>query len=158
MWGSAYYTEHPTVPLKNIIADLNIDMIGRTRGADDKNPRNAVLSGANEIYVVGASKLSTQLGEAVKQVNGGLYGLSLNYKYDDPKDKEQIYYRSDHFNYASKGVPIAFFFDGVHEDYHRVTDDVEKIDFPKMEKVVRTVHGLAWKLADGKNRPVVDGK
>lgn len=158
LWGSQYFTTNPTIDLNQMVTDLNIDMIGRSKAAGDTSSKNAVLTGPNEIYVVGASKLSTELGKECVAVNDKMYKLALNYKYDAPTDTERIYYRSDHYNYAVHGIPIAFFFDGVHEDYHRMTDKVEKIDFNKMEMVARTVYGLAWTIGNQKNRLVVDGK
>ena len=158
LWGSKYFADHPTVPLNKIIAQLNIDMIGRSKKPDDTNPRNAELSGPDEIYVVGSKMMSTALGNLSESVNKSLYNLSFNYKYDDPNDPRRFFFRSDHFNYAQKGIPIIFYFDGEHEDYHRVTDHVEKIDFEKMQKVACTVYAMAWELASGMKRPAVDKK
>lgn len=158
LWGSSYYSGHPTIDLKKMVTDLNIDMIGRSKAPGDTKKANAVLTGPNEIYVVGSYMLSKELGDRCKQVNDKMYKLALNYKYDDPKDTERIYYRSDHYNYASKGIPIAFFFDGVHEDYHQPTDKVAKIDFEKMSKVARTVYGIAWTIGNDRKRLPVDVK
>lgn len=152
LWGSAYFTSNPTIPLNDLTALINIDMIGRTRHPGDTNPKNAVLSGPNSIYVVGSYKLSKDLGDLLQHVNAKTFNLSYDYKYDDPNDRENIYGRSDHYNYASKGVPIAFYFDGVHEDYHDVGDQVEKIDFDKMEVVTKTVYASLWELANRKDR------
>ncbi len=156
LWGSDFYTNYPTVPLKNIIADLNIDMIGRSKKPGDTNPANRVLTGPDEIYVIGSKMQSTQLGDISEKVNSEYLKLSFNYKYDDPKDTERIFYRSDHYNYARKGIPIIFYFDGVHEDYHQLGDEVSKIDFQKMEKVVRTVYLTMWELTGLPQRLVVD--
>ncbi len=156
LWGSAFFTEHPTVNLKNVVAQLNIDMIGRSRPVGDKKPPNAVLTGAREIYVVGSTKMSTDLQRTSETVNKNFLKLKFNYKYDDPKDPEQIFYRSDHYNYAHKGIPIIFYFDGVHEDYHEVTDEVPKIDFEKMSQVARTVFATGWTLSNAPKRPRVD--
>jgi len=156
LWGSSYYVEHPTVDLKNVVAQLNIDMIGRSKAAGDTNAANKVLTGPDEIYVVGSTKMSTDLQKASESVNADFLKLKFNYKYDDPADQERIFYRSDHYNYARKGVPIIFYFDGVHEDYHRVSDQVERIDFQKMSKVARTVYATGWDLANAARRPVVD--
>lgn len=158
LWGSEYFVKYPTVPLDNIIAQLNLDMIGRSKKAGDTNRRNAELSGPNEIYVVGSKMMSAALGALSESVNKSYYNLSLNYKYDAPNDPNRFFFRSDHFNYAQKGIPIIFYFDGEHEDYHRVTDHVEKIDFEKMQKVARTVYATAWELAGGMKRPAVDKK
>lgn len=156
LWGSDYFVEHPTVELKSVVTQLNIDMIGRSKPAGDANPANKVLTGPEEIYVVGSTKMSTDLQKTSEAVNKAFLKLSFNYKYDDPKDTENIFYRSDHYNYARKGVPIIFYFDGVHEDYHRPGDEVSKIDFDKMAKVARTVYATGWTLANAAKRPVVD--
>lgn len=156
LWGSEWFVEHPTVPLKQIIAQLNIDMIGRSRNADDTNPRNAGLTGPNEIYVIGSRMMSSQLATLSEKVNQSYLNLTFNYKYDDPEDKERLFFRSDHYNYAKKGIPIIFYFDGIHEDYHRQSDHPDKIDYVKMEKVTRTVFAKMWRLANLDVRPVVD--
>lgn len=156
LWGSDYVTENPPVPLKQIIAQLNIDMIGRSRAAGDTKPVNANLTGPDEIYVIGSKMMSTYLGDLSESVNKSFLNLSFNYKYDDPNDKERFFYRSDHYNYAKKGIPIIFYFDGVHEDYHRQSDSPDKIDYTKMEKVTRTVFATLWKLANNTEKPKVD--
>jgi len=154
--GSAYVTDHSPVPIKQIITQLNIDMIGRSRPAGDTKNDNKNLTGTDEIYVIGSKLMSTDLGNVSETVNNSYLKLKFNYKYDDPSDTERLFYRSDHFNYARKGIPIIFYFDGVHEDYHKVGDQVEKIDFDKMEKVTRTVFATMWKLANSPSRPKVD--
>jgi hypothetical protein len=156
LWGSRYFTEHPTVPLDRVITQLNIDMIGRSRKDGDTNPANASLSGPNEIYVIGSKMMSTELGELSERVNQSYLNLNFNYRYDDPKDTNQFFFRSDHFNYARKGIPIIFYFDGEHEDYHRPTDSPDKIDYQKMEKVTRTIFMTMWELANNASRPRVD--
>lgn len=156
LWGSSYFTTHPTVPIGNIVAQLNIDMIGRSKAAGDTNEANKVLTGPNAIYLVGTTRMSSELGAEAKDVNKRLYGLTYDFMYDDLNNSEQIFFRSDHFNYALHGIPILFWFDGVHEDYHRVGDEVQKIDFQKMEKVARTVYATAWEVANKKDRPKVD--
>lgn len=156
LWGSRYFTEHPTVPLAQIAAQLNIDMIGRSKKAGDTVAANRDLSGPDEVYVIGSRMMSTQLGDASERVNHAYLNLGFNYKYDDPRDPNRFFFRSDHYNYARKGVPIVFFFDGVHEDYHRPTDSPDKIDYDKMQKVARTVFLLGEELANAPARPVVD--
>lgn len=156
LWGSAYYTEHPTVDLKDVVTQLNIDMIGRSKPAGDTKPANKLLTGPNEVYVVGSTKMSTDLQKTSEAVNKAFLKIDFNYKYDDPKDTERIFYRSDHYNYAHKGIPIIFYFDGVHEDYHRPGDEVSKIDFVKMSRVAQTVYATGWTLANASGRPVVD--
>jgi Zn-dependent M28 family amino/carboxypeptidase len=156
LWGSRYYVENPTVPLDKIVTAINIDMIGRSRPAGDTNPANASLVGPNEIYVIGSKMMSTQLGELSESTNHAYMNLTLNYKYDDPKDPNRFFYRSDHYNYAKQGIPIIFYFDGEHEDYHRPGDHPDKIDYQKMEKVVRTIFVTMWELSARPTRPVVD--
>jgi hypothetical protein len=156
LWGSAYYTQHPTVPLDHIVAQLNVDMIGRSRAADDKNPENKLLTGPNEVYVIGSKMMSSSLAELSERVNNGYLKVSFNYHYDDPDDASRLFFRSDHYNYAKKGIPIIFYFSGLHEDYHEPSDSVEKIDFTKMERVTRTIYATALALADSPSRPKVD--
>ncbi len=156
LWGSRYFTEYPTVPLDKIVAQINIDMIGRSKKEGDTNPRNRSLSGPNEIYVIGSKMMSTELGELTESVNQSYLNLNFNYLYDDPKDPNRFFFRSDHYNYARKGIPIVFFFDGEHEDYHRPGDSPDKIDYEKMEKVTRTVYMMVWELANRPTRPKID--
>jgi len=156
LWGSEYYTRYPTVPLSQIVAQINIDMIGRSKKEGDTNPANRMLSGPDEIYVIGSRMMSTQLGGLTEAVNREYLNLRYNYHYDEPNDPERMYSRSDHYNYAKHGIPIIFYFDGVHEDYHRPTDHADKIDYEKMLKITRTVFILASELADAPRRPVVD--
>jgi len=156
LWGSQYFTEFPTVPLEQIVTQLNIDMIGRSKRAGDTNPRNRMLSGPDEIYVIGSRMMSTELASLSESVNRSYLNLKFNYHYDEPNDPERLFYRSDHYNYAKKGVPIIFYFDGVHEDYHQPSDHADKIDYRKMERVTRTVFILASELANASKRPAVD--
>ena len=158
LWGAQYFTRFPTVPLTKIVTQLNLDMVGRSKKAGDTNPANAGLAGPDEICVVGSKMMSTTLGELSEAVNQSYYNLTFNYKYDDPNDPEKIFFRSDHFCYAQKGIPIIFYTDGEHEDYHKVTDHVEKIDFEKMQKISRTIYAMAWELSGGMKRPAVDKK
>jgi Zn-dependent M28 family amino/carboxypeptidase len=156
LWGSRYFVEHPTVPLARVVAQLNIDMIGRSKRAGDVSKENEQLSGPEEIYVIGSKKMSMELGELSERVNSSYLSLKFNYRYDDPADPERFFYRSDHFHYARKGIPIIFYFNGPHEDYHKLSDHADKIDYAKMEKVARTVFVTAWELASAPNRPRVD--
>jgi len=156
LWGSRYFTEYPTIPLQQIVVQINIDMIGRSKKEGDTNPRNNSLSGANEIYVIGSKMMSTELGELTETVNKEYLNLTYNYRYDDPKDPNRFFFRSDHYNYARKGIPIVFFFDGEHEDYHRPGDESQKIDYQKMQKIVRTVYVTMWEIANRPTRPKVD--
>jgi hypothetical protein len=157
LWGSEYFSNNPTVPIGSIITELNIDMIGRYQNPGDENhPQNKNLPKPGEVFVIGSKMMSTELGEVSESVNKGMLNLSFNYKYDDPNDPEQFFYRSDHFNYAKKGVPIIFYMDGSHADYHQVTDSIEKINFEQMEKVARTIMATGWELANRAVRPKVD--
>ena len=156
LWGSAFITDQPPVPISQIVTQLNIDMIGRARQEGDTKPANQALPAPGEVFVIGSKMMSTDLGELSERVNNSFLKLKFNYKYDDPKDPERFFYRSDHFNYARKGVPIIFYMDGSHEDYHRPSDSVEKIDFAQMEKVTRTVYATAWELGNAAARPRVD--
>lgn len=158
LWGSEYFTKYPTVPIDKIVTQINIDMIGRSRPAADADTRNRMLTGADEIYVVGSRVLSTEVGDLNERVNRAYLNLKYNYHYDEPNDPEQMWTRSDHFNYAVRGIPIVFFFDGVHEDYHQPSDTPEKIDYRKLERVTRTVFVLASELANAPRRPAVDKK
>ncbi|HEV7798411.1 MAG TPA: M28 family peptidase, partial [Pyrinomonadaceae bacterium] len=139
-----------------IVTQLNIDMIGRSKKEGDTNPLNRELSGANEIYVIGSKMMSTELGELTETVNKQYLNLTYDYRFDNPADPNRFFFRSDHYNYARKGIPIVFFFDGEHEDYHKPGDSVDKIDFQKMEKVARTIYLTLWEVANRPARPRVD--
>jgi hypothetical protein len=156
LWGSRYFTDYPTIPLDHIVTQLNIDMIGRSKKDGDTNPRNANLSGPNQIYVIGSTMMSTELAKLSETVNKSYLNLQYDLRYDDPNDPNRFFFRSDHFNYARKGIPIIFFFDGVHEDYHRPGDEWQKIDYEKMEKVARTIYMTLWEVANLPVRPKVD--
>ncbi len=132
-------------------------MIGRAQKPGDENhPINKDLAKPNEVFVVGSKMMSSELGELSEAVNNAFLKLSFNYKFDDPTDPERIFYRSDHYNYARKGVPIIFYTDGTHEDYHKPSDTVDKINFDYMERVTRTIFATAWELATRPARPKVD--
>ena len=156
LWGSRYFTEFPTVPLNQIVAQINIDMIGRSKVDGDTNMRNKDLTGPDAIYLIGSTMMSTELGEIVNTVNKSFLNLTFDTRYDDPKDPNRFFFRSDHYNYARKGIPIIFFFDGVHEDYHRPGDTADKIDYPKMEKITRTIYMTVWEIANRPARLKVD--
>jgi hypothetical protein len=158
LWGSRYFVQNPTVPLDKIVAQFNIDMIGRSKKEEDTNPANQDLSGPNEIYVIGSKLMSAELGEISESVNRSYLNIAFNYRYDDPNDPNKYFYRSDHYSYAQKGIPIIFYFNGSHEDYHKRTDSVDKIDFQKMEKVSRTIYATVWEVSNLSTRPRVDKK
>jgi hypothetical protein len=151
LWGSEYLADHPPVPITSIVAQLNIDMIGRNRDNQD--------SEENTVYAVGADRISTELHNILVNTNNSMaQPLTLDFEMNDPSDPERIYFRSDHFSYAAKGIPIIFFFTGLHPDYHQVTDSVEKIHFPKMSRIVRLVYDIGRHLADLDHAPARDLK
>jgi Peptidase family M28 len=156
LWGSRYFVQHPVVPLDRVVVQLNVDMIGRSRKPGDQVSSNSSLTGPNEIYVIGSKMMSSALGALSERVNKDFLDLSFNYKYDEPSDPNRFFFRSDHYNYAKKGIPIIFYFDGVHQDYHRVSDEIGAIDFTKMERVTRTIYATAYALAELPARPAVD--
>ncbi len=146
--GSSYYSDHPVFPLANTVADLNIDMIGRIDTTYKTDP--------NYIYLIGSDKLSSELHNISDSTNSMYTQLKLDYKFNDPNDKNRFYYRSDHYNLAKHNIPVIFYFNGVHEDYHKPTDTVDKINFDKVEKISKLVFFTAWKLANRDKRIVVD--
>lgn len=154
--GSRYFTTYPTVPIAKIVTHLNIDMIGRSKPDGDTHPAREELSGPKEIYVVGSRMMSTELGLLSDGLNRSYLNLAFNYRYDDPADRNRFFFRSDHYNYAIKGIPVIFYFSGVHEDYHQPSDSFDKIDFGKMESVTRTIGATAWEIANRPARLKVD--
>lgn len=146
--GSRFYSENPLFPLKNTVADINIDMIGRR---DDFHKDSN-----NYVYVIGSDYLSTDLYNICEDVNKKYIGLALDYKYNDRADKNRFYYRSDHYNFAKNGIPSVFYFNGTHEDYHKPTDEVDKIEFDALEKRTRLAFATAWEIANREKRLVVD--
>jgi len=157
LWGSEYYTNNPTVPINSIITGLNVDMIGRYQAPGEENhPQNKRLPKPHEVFTIGNKMMSTELGQIADDVNASFLKLNFNSQYDGPDHPDQFFYRSDHFNYAKKGIPIIFFMDGDHADYHQPSDSVEKINFEQMEKVARTIMAIGWTLANGAKRPTVD--
>lgn len=148
LFGSRFYAENPVFPLANTVANINIDMIGRVDPEHEGKKRY--------IYVIGADRLSTGLDAAITKANKNLDGFNLDYKYNDRNDPERIYYRSDHYNFAKKGVPAVFFFSGIHEDYHQPTDTPEKIDYPLMVERTQLIFYTAWELVNSEERIKVD--
>lgn len=146
--GSEYYSDHPVFPLDKTIANLNIDMIGRTDSAHGGK--------APYIYVIGSDRLSTELHALNEEANRSYAGLELDYTFNAPNDPNRFYYRSDHYNFARKGIPSIFYFSGIHADYHQPTDDVEKIEFDKLRQRTLLVFHTAWLLANRTERPRVD--
>ena len=148
--GSEYYVNHPIFPLENTIVDVNVDMIGRVDEAHEDNPKY--------IYVIGADRLSSELHEINEAANRTYTHLELDYTFNAEDDPNRYYYRSDHYNFAELGIPAIFYFSGVHDDYHKITDTVEKIQFDKMEIIARLVFHTSWTLANRDKRIVVDKK
>jgi Peptidase family M28 len=151
--GSEYYTDHPVFPLANTITDLNIDMIGRV-GFDYIGKPDS----ANYVYTIGSAMLSKELHQINEDANNKYTHIEQDYKYDDLNDPNRFYYRSDHYNFAKHGVPIIFYFNGVHADYHQVSDEISKINFPLLAKRAQLVFYTGWDLANRDKRPVVDSK
>ena len=149
--GSEWYAENPIFPLENTITNLNIDMIGRVG-----NEYKGKTDSANYVYVIGSEKLSSTLKVINESANSTYTNLVLDYKYDDPADPNRFYYRSDHYNFAKHNIPIIFYFNGVHEDYHKKTDEIEKINFPLLTKRAQLVFYTAWDLANRGEKPKVD--
>jgi hypothetical protein len=149
--GSRYFTDNPTVPRDSIVAQLNMDMIGRG-GASD-----FLGGGPNYLQLVGSRRLSTELGDIVEAVNGSeLTPLRFDYAFDANGHPERIYCRSDHYNYARYGIPITFFTTGLHMDYHQLTDEPQYIDYEHMRKVAQLVHDVALSVGNLDHRVVVD--
>lgn len=146
--GSQYYVENPIFPLENTVVDLNIDMIGRF---DPEHADNKEF-----VYLVGSDRLSTELHELSEKTNETFTGLSLDYTYNDESHPDRIYYRSDHWNFAKNGIPIIFYFTGIHEDYHKPTDTIDKIEFELLERRSHLVFYTAWVLSNRDERVVVD--
>jgi hypothetical protein len=144
LWGSAFYGDHPLFPLEKTTVNLNIDMIGRT------DPKRKLADSLNYVYVVGDNKLSSELRPISESMNKKYTKLGLDYKYNQPNDPEMIYYRSDHYNFARKGVPIIFYFNGTHNDYHRPTDTPDKINYDLLKKRAQLVFFTAWEMANRK--------
>ncbi|WP_439487511.1 M28 family peptidase [Algoriphagus sp.] len=149
--GSEYYSDHPIFPLENTVANFNIDMVGRI----DYEYQDA--ENTDFVYVIGSEMLSTDLKKILEYNNITYSDLILDYRYDAEDDPNRFYYRSDHYNFAKHNIPVAFFFNGVHDDYHQVTDTVDKIEFPLMEKRAKLIFYTVWDVANRENRLRVDG-
>mgnify|MGYP000592293960 CR=1 FL=1 len=146
--GSRYYSDNPLYPLENTVANINIDMIGRR---DTLHPNTN-----NYIYPIGADRLSSELHEINEAMNSKYTKMEFDYKYNDRNDPERIYYRSDHYNFAKKGIPALFYFNGVHEDYHMPTDTPDKIEYDALAKRAQLAFAVAWELANREERIKVD--
>jgi hypothetical protein len=151
LWGSRYFADHPSVPIDKIVAQINMDMVGRNFG---DNPE-----AANSVFVVGADRISTELHNITIDANSALAKpLALDFAMNDVTDPEQIYYRSDHYSYAAKGIPIVFLFTGIHRDYHANTDHVEKINWEKMERIGKFGYEIGERVANLDHAPVRDNR
>lgn len=148
--GSRYYSENPLFPLKNTVADVNIDMIGRR---DDFHKDSN-----NYVYVIGSDYLSSDLYNICESVNKEHTKLDLDYKYNDKNDPNRFYYRSDHYNFAKHGIPSVFLFNGTHTDYHKPGDDVSKIEFDALTKRTQYAFAIAWEIANRNKKLKVDKK
>ncbi|PRX41929.1 Peptidase family M28 [Salegentibacter salegens] len=146
--GSKYYVENPVFPLANTVANLNMDMIGRIDKEHEGND--------NYIYLIGSDKLSTDLHELSENVNSEYMNMDLDYTYNDENDPNRFYYRSDHYNFAKNNIPVIFYFNGVHPDYHKPTDTAEKIEYEALKKRAQLVFLTAWEIANRDERLVVD--
>lgn len=146
--GSHYYTEHPIFPIANTIANLNIDMIGRIDERHKKNP--------DYLYLIGSDKLSDTLHEVSEAVNKKYTHLEFDYTYNDDNDPNRFYYRSDHYNFAKQNVPVIFYFNGLHADYHQPTDTPDKINYKLLRKRTRLIFHTAWELANRESRITAD--
>jgi len=143
--GSEYYAKNPLYPLANTIANLNIDMVGRT------DPKR-VNDNPNYIYLIGSDRLSTELHLISEEVNKATVNIDLDYTYNAHDDPNRFYFRSDHYNFAKNNIPVIFYFNGTHDDYHKPTDTVEKIEFDLMETRARLIFATAWELANREER------
>ncbi|MCH4553491.1 M28 family metallopeptidase [Aestuariibaculum lutulentum] len=149
LFGSRYYTDvDPIFPLENTVADLNIDMIGRV---DKKHEDNR-----NYVYLIGSDKLSTELHNISEEVNKKYINMDFDYKYNDDNDPNRFYYRSDHYNFAKNNIPVIFYFNGTHDDYHRPSDTPDKIQYDLLETRARLVFHTAWELANREERIKLD--
>jgi hypothetical protein len=146
--GSDFYTTHPTFPLQNTIANLNIDMIGRRDMKHAESPPY--------VYVIGADKLSSALNNVSESSNKMYTNLIFDYTYNDPAHPDNLYYRSDHWNFAKRNIPIIFYFDGIHEDYHQPSDEVDKIEFDLLAKRTQCIFYTAWEIVNREGRIALD--
>lgn len=146
--GSRYYVEHPIFPLKNTIANLNIDMVGR-RSYEYKGDKDY-------IFLIGSNRLSTDLHNISESVNNETVKLDLDYTFNDVNHPQRIYYRSDHYNFVKNGIPAIFYYNGAHDDYHQPTDTPDKIDYALLQKRAQLVFNTAWNLVNRDARPKVD--
>ena len=141
--GSRYYTDNPIYPLENTVANLNIDMIGRLDDWHDNG---------NYVYLIGSDRLSYDLHQVNEKMNFEYVGLDLDYRFNEEDDPNRYYFRSDHYNFAKNNIPVIFYFNGVHEDYHKPSDTIEKIDFEEIKVITKLVFLTAWEIANRDER------
>ena len=141
--GSRYYTDNPIYPLERTVANLNIDMIGRLDDWHDNG---------NYVYLIGSDRLSYDLHDLNEKINDEYIGIDLDYRFNDKDDPNRYYYRSDHYNFAKNNIPVIFYFNGVHEDYHKPSDTIEKLDFDKINTITKLIFLTAWEIANRDDR------
>ncbi len=149
LYGSRYYVSHPVFRIENTVTNLNIDMIGRVDQQHESKP--------DYVYLIGSDKLSTELHALSEQVNLTFTNLKLDYTFNRDSDPNRFYYRSDHYNFAERGVPVIFYFNGEHEDYHKPTDTADKINYELLKKRAELIFYTAWELANRESRVRVNG-
>lgn len=148
--GSSYYVKHPIYALENTVVNLNIDMIGRVDRIYEEKQED------NYVYIIGADRLSTKLHYISEAANNQFTQLTLDYKYNAEGDSNRYYYRSDHYNFAFRNIPVIFYFNGEHEDYHQPTDTPDKINYPLLQKRTQLIFSTAWYLANSAERLPVE--
>lgn len=148
--GSNYYIKHPIYALENTVANLNIDMIGRVDKFYEEKQQE------DYVYIIGADRLSTKLHYISEAANDQFTNLTLDYKYNDEGDSNRYYYRSDHYNFANRNIPVIFYFNGEHQDYHQPTDTPDKINYPLLKKRTQLIFSTVWYLANSEERLEVD--
>ncbi|MBO3098589.1 M28 family metallopeptidase [Gelidibacter pelagius] len=148
--GSRYYVKHPIYSLDNTVVNLNIDMIGRVDKAHEEKQQE------NYVYIIGADRLSTKLHYISEAANNQFTNLTLDYRYNAEGDSNRYYYRSDHYNFAYRNIPVIFYFNGEHQDYHQPTDTPDKINYPLLQKRAQLIFSTAWYLANSEERLKVD--
>jgi len=150
--GSRYYSDHPVIPIENTVTNFNADMIGRS------DPENIQKGDTDYVYLIGGEIISSELDSLVQSANNISVNMRLDRKYNDLQDSNQFYRRSDHWNFGRFGVPFVFFFTGVHEDYHRPSDTIDKINFEKLSRVSQLIYTSTIKVANYDGRPTVDNQ
>jgi len=145
--GSKYYADNPIYPMENTIANLNIDMIGRIDAAHEDNP--------DYVYLIGSDMLSQELHDMSEAANKSSMNMNLDYKYNGKSDPNRFYYRSDHYNFAKNDVPVIFYFNGTHEDYHKPTDTPDKIEYELYQRRAKLIFATAWEVANADKRPAL---